>query len=164
MTTLRKRASSATRASSSSKAGGAAKVIFRQMANSSFFKASANRGIRSIRFTRSILTPATRNGSRPGSAKRPALFPTRTDRVIFASTHDDPNAAKKQKAEQDFRASGKQRRYSWDYDDSFRNLFREPRGQRLEESHPFPRLRRRGCLLAGWETDCFYLSPRRLSD
>jgi hypothetical protein len=39
--------------------------------------------------------------------------------VIFASTHDDPDAAKKQKAELDFRASGKERRYSWDYDGNF---------------------------------------------
>jgi len=37
-------------------------------------------------------------------------------RVLFASTHHDPEAAAKQKAELDFRASGKQRRYAWDYD------------------------------------------------
>ncbi|MEO6872868.1 MAG: M28 family peptidase [Chthoniobacterales bacterium] len=42
-----------------------------------------------------------------------------TDRVIFASTHGDPEARNKQKAELDFRASGKQRRYSWDYDPTF---------------------------------------------
>ena len=36
--------------------------------------------------------------------------------IIFASTHEDPEAAAKQAAELEFRASGKQRRYSWDYD------------------------------------------------
>ncbi len=37
--------------------------------------------------------------------------------VLFASTHLDPKAREKQKAEFDFRASGKERRYSWDYDE-----------------------------------------------
>lgn len=56
----------------------------------------------------------------PGVGKTTcAFFQASTDRVIFASTHDDPDAANKQKAELDFRASGKQRRYSWDYDENF---------------------------------------------
>lgn len=37
-------------------------------------------------------------------------------RLMFASTHLDPEAQAKQKAELEFRASGKQRRYAWDYD------------------------------------------------
>jgi Tol biopolymer transport system component len=41
-----------------------------------------------------------------------------SDEVLFASTHLDPEARAKQKAELDFRASGKQRRYSWDYDET----------------------------------------------
>ncbi len=41
------------------------------------------------------------------------------NRVMFASTHDDPDAVKKQKEELELRASGKQRRYSWDYDEHF---------------------------------------------
>lgn len=36
--------------------------------------------------------------------------------VMFSSTQDDPEAKVKQKAELEFRASGKSRRYSWDYD------------------------------------------------
>ena len=40
-------------------------------------------------------------------------------RVMFSSTHDDPGAPAKQRAELDFRASGKQRRYSWDYDETY---------------------------------------------
>jgi Tol biopolymer transport system component len=56
----------------------------------------------------------------PGRGKTTcSFFQPGTDRVIFASTHDDPEAVKKQKAELEFRASGKERRYSWDYDAHF---------------------------------------------
>lgn len=41
------------------------------------------------------------------------------DRVLYASTHEDPDARAKMQAEIDFRASGQQRRYSWDYDETF---------------------------------------------
>ena len=41
------------------------------------------------------------------------------DDVLFASTHEDPDATKKQSAELELRASGKQRRYAWDYDPQF---------------------------------------------
>ena len=47
-----------------------------------------------------------------------AFFRPGKDEVIFASTHLDPKAREKQKAELDFRASGKERRYSWDYDEA----------------------------------------------
>jgi Tol biopolymer transport system component len=40
-------------------------------------------------------------------------------RVLYASTHEDPEARAKMQAEIDFRASGQQRRYSWDYDENF---------------------------------------------
>src|SRR5215470_5636173 len=47
----------------------------------------------------------------PGNGKTTcAFFQPGTDRVIFASTHEDSEAVKKQKAELDFRASGKERR------------------------------------------------------
>ncbi|MCE9611168.1 MAG: M28 family peptidase [Chthoniobacter sp.] len=53
----------------------------------------------------------------PGTGKTTCgFFQPGTDRVIFASTHADPESAAKQKAEIEFRASGKQRRYTWDYD------------------------------------------------
>src|SRR6478609_7430964 len=56
----------------------------------------------------------------PGKGKTTCgFFQPGTDRVLFASTHSDPEAESKQKAELDFRASGKQRRYSWDYDATF---------------------------------------------
>ncbi|HEY6226129.1 MAG TPA: M20/M25/M40 family metallo-hydrolase [Verrucomicrobiae bacterium] len=55
----------------------------------------------------------------PGYGKTTCAFlRPNSDEVLFASTHLDPQAKEKQKAELDFRASGKQRRYSWDYDDS----------------------------------------------
>ena len=41
------------------------------------------------------------------------------NRLLFASTQDDPNALAKQQAELDFIASGKTRRYSWDYDPAY---------------------------------------------
>jgi Tol biopolymer transport system component len=53
----------------------------------------------------------------PGAGKTTCgFFQPGTSRVLFASTHHDPEAAAKQKAELEFRASGKERRYSWDYD------------------------------------------------
>ncbi len=48
-------------------------------------------------------------------------------RVLFASTHEDPEAEAKMQAETDFRASGKERRYSWDYDDSFELFVYDPK-------------------------------------
>ena len=51
----------------------------------------------------------------PGKGKTTCGFFTPTG-LLFASTHEDPDAEAKQKAELEFRASGKQRRYSWDYD------------------------------------------------
>jgi Tol biopolymer transport system component len=56
----------------------------------------------------------------PGTGKTTcAFFQPGTGRVIFASTHGDPEAVAKQKAELEFRTSGKSRRYSWDYDENF---------------------------------------------
>jgi Tol biopolymer transport system component len=46
------------------------------------------------------------------------IFPD-GNHVLFASTHEDPEARAKQKAELELRASGQERRYSWDYDDHF---------------------------------------------
>jgi Tol biopolymer transport system component len=41
------------------------------------------------------------------------------DKVLFASTHDDQSAVDKQRDEIELRKSGKERRYSWDYDEHF---------------------------------------------
>ena len=54
----------------------------------------------------------------PGTGKTTCgFFRPGTDEVLFSSTHLDPEAWAKQKAELDFRASGKERRYAWDYDE-----------------------------------------------
>ena len=56
----------------------------------------------------------------PGMGKTTcAFFRPQSDEIIFSSTHLDPDTSLKQKAELDFRATGKERRYSWDYDDHF---------------------------------------------
>ena len=39
-----------------------------------------------------------------------------SDEILFGSTHHDPRTAEYQQAELDFRGSGKERRYSWDFD------------------------------------------------
>ena len=56
----------------------------------------------------------------PGHGKTTCawIHPTR-EQVLFASTHDDPDAQQKQRDELELRASGKERRYSWDYDEFF---------------------------------------------
>lgn len=55
----------------------------------------------------------------PGTGKTTcAFFRPGTDEVLFASTHLDQKTQEKQKAELDFRTAGKERRYSWDYDEA----------------------------------------------
>ena len=55
----------------------------------------------------------------PGIGKTTcAFFRPNSTEIEFASTHLDPNSLKYQKDELDFRASGKERRYAWDYDPS----------------------------------------------
>lgn len=53
----------------------------------------------------------------PGHGKTTcAFFQWSGERVMFASSHLDPEARNKQKEELDFRASGQKKRYSWDYE------------------------------------------------
>ncbi|MBN2173551.1 MAG: PD40 domain-containing protein, partial [Bacteroidales bacterium] len=53
----------------------------------------------------------------PGYGKTTcSYFQWNGDRVMYASTHLDPDSKKLQQDELDFRASGQKRRYSWDYD------------------------------------------------
>src|SRR5918912_2205420 len=55
----------------------------------------------------------------PGYGKTTcSFFRPGTDEIEFASTHHDPKSKQYQQEELDFRASGKERRYSWDYDPS----------------------------------------------
>jgi Tol biopolymer transport system component len=53
----------------------------------------------------------------PGTGKTTcAFFRPGSDQILFSSTHHDPNSKKLQDEELAFRASGKERRYAWDYD------------------------------------------------
>src|ERR1700704_2893563 len=45
-----------------------------------------------------------------------AFFRPGSDEILFSSTHGDPSSKRLQDEENAFRASGKERRYSWDYD------------------------------------------------
>jgi Tol biopolymer transport system component len=56
----------------------------------------------------------------PGYGKTTcSFFRPGSDQILFASTHHDPASKQLQKDELDFRASGKERRYAWDYDAEF---------------------------------------------
>ena len=53
----------------------------------------------------------------PGIGKTTcAFFRPGTNRVLFSSTHLDPEAESRQREEIEFRAAGEGRRYDWDYD------------------------------------------------
>jgi Tol biopolymer transport system component len=65
----------------------------------------------------------------PGTGKTTcAYFHPSGERVMFASTHLDPDAVEKQQMEIQFRESGKQRRYSWDYDETYDIFAAHPDG------------------------------------
>lgn len=51
--------------------------------------------------------------------------------LMFSSTHADPKSKQLQQAELDFRASGKQKRYSWDYDPNYEIYSADLKGQKL---------------------------------
>jgi Tol biopolymer transport system component len=56
----------------------------------------------------------------PGFGKTTcSFFRPGSDQMLFASTHHDPRSKALQQEELDFRASGKERRYAWDYDPEF---------------------------------------------
>ncbi len=65
------------------------------------------------------LTGQTRRVS-PGIGKTTcAWFHPSQDKVLFASTHEDPDAKKKQQVEMEERRAGTQRRYEWDFDEQY---------------------------------------------
>ncbi len=70
-------------------------------------------------YTLDMETGDTRRVS-PGHGKTTCAWFTPDDRkVLFASTHDDPNALAKQEKELADRAAGLQKRYAWDYDENY---------------------------------------------
>ena len=55
------------------------------------------------------------------------------ERVLFSSTQDDPEAVAKQKAEIVLRETGKQRRYSWDYDENYELYSTKPGSDKFQK-------------------------------
>ena len=88
----------------------------------------------------------------PGMGKTTcAFFRPGSDEILFASTHHDPKSKQYQDEELAFRASGKERRYAWDYDpgDGHLRLQREDRradapDQRARATTPRPATRPTG--------------------
>ena len=68
----------------------------------------------------------------PGTGKTTcAWFHPLQQKVLFASTHEDPDAQKKQQTEIERRASGKKRRYEWDFDEHYDLFEADVNGQNL---------------------------------
>jgi Tol biopolymer transport system component len=63
-----------------------------------------------------------------------------TGKVMYGSTHHDPASAEHQKAELEFRASGQERRYAWDYDPEMEIWVTDPKtgsGTRLTHARGY---------------------------
>ncbi|HHT9139123.1 MAG TPA: TolB family protein, partial [Candidatus Wunengus sp. YC60] len=70
----------------------------------------------------------------PGTGKTTCSFcRPGTSEVLFASTHPDPEAKKKQQAEFEFRATGKERRFTWDYDEHYDIFSTQRDGSKLKQ-------------------------------
>jgi Tol biopolymer transport system component len=53
--------------------------------------------------------------------------------ILFASTHEDPEAERKQKEELQLRSENKQRRYAWDYDETYEIYVSDLRSKTLKK-------------------------------
>ena len=85
----------------------------------------------------------------PGMGKTTcSFFNPETGDILFASTHHDPTSKQQQDEELKFRASGQERRYSWDYDPEMELYVRSAKTGTLPPPHQRARLRRRSELLA----------------
>ena len=90
----------------------------------------------------------------PGTGKTTcAWIHPQGDRILFASTHEDPTSVEKQKEELALRESGKERRYAWDYDDSYEIYERRADGS-LPATHQRQGLRRGRQLQPRRNADC----------
>lgn len=67
-------------------------------------------------YTLDLATGETKRISNGTGKTTCAFFRPGTDEILFSSTHLDPKSKQYQDDELAFRASGKERRYSWDYD------------------------------------------------
>ena len=99
----------------------------------------------------------------PGMGKTTCSFINpETGDVLFASTHHDARSKQLQEEELAFRASGKERRYSWDYDPEMELYVRNARTRNPSSSDEQAGLRRRGKHLTGWSVDRLCVHARRL--
>lgn len=70
----------------------------------------------------------------PGTGKTTCSFMRPgANEVLFASTHLDPEAKAKQQAEIQLRAEGKERRFTWDYDEHYDIFSAQRDGSRLKQ-------------------------------
>jgi len=70
----------------------------------------------------------------PGTGKTTCSFcRPGTNEALFASTHLDPQAQAKQQAEFEFRATGKERRFTWDYDEHYDIFSAQRDGSKLKQ-------------------------------
>ena len=99
----------------------------------------------------------------PGIGKTTcAFFRPGTDEILFASTQLDPKSKQYQDEELAFRASGKERRYSWDYDPEMDIFALQREDRRAEAADDRARLRRRGQLFARRPVDRVLVDARRV--
>ena len=99
----------------------------------------------------------------PGMGKTTCSFINpETGDVLFASTHHDPRSKQLQDEELKFRASGQERRYSWDYDPEMELYVRSAKTGHAAPPDEQARLRRRGELLARRPVDRVLVDARRL--
>ena len=93
---------------------------------------SANLTILFIRFTCCDLETGDTSRVSPGIGKTTcAWIHPQADKVLFASTHADPQARAKQQEELAQRASGQARRYAWDFDEHYDIFEADTQGGRL---------------------------------
>jgi len=70
----------------------------------------------------------------PGTGKTTCSFcRPGANEALFASTHLDPEAKAKQQAEFEFRATGKERRFTWDYDEHYDIFSSQRDGRKLKQ-------------------------------
>ena len=70
----------------------------------------------------------------PGTGKTTCSFcRPGANEALFASTHLDPEAKAKQQAEIEFRATGKERRFTWDYDEHYDIFSSQRDGSKLKQ-------------------------------
>ena len=81
---------------------------------------------------------------------------------MFASTHLDPKSKQYQDEELAFRASGKERRYAWDYDAEMDIFAYSEKTGALKRLTDAQGLRRRGRLLARRPVDRVLVDARRV--